>query len=51
MSGLSTSMIVGALIIAAAAVIARVGLPGNPATDEAAADDEIFEGDLVPVAA
>jgi Na+/melibiose symporter-like transporter len=51
MSGLSTSMIVGALIIAAAAVIARVGLPGNPATDEAVADDEIFEGDLVPVAA
>jgi hypothetical protein len=33
MSGLSTSMIVGALIIVAAAAIARMGLPGNDVLD------------------
>ena len=58
MSGLSTSMIVGALIIVAAAAIARFGLPGLAADDEATAvdalevvDDEPFEAELVPVAA
>jgi EmrB/QacA subfamily drug resistance transporter len=51
MSGLSMSMIVGALIIIAAAVIARVGLPGNAAGDQAIADSDAVEGELVPVAA
>jgi EmrB/QacA subfamily drug resistance transporter len=52
MSGLSTSMIVGAVIIAAAAAIARIGLPSEATADEAVvAEDEVLEGDLVPVAA
>jgi hypothetical protein len=52
MSGLSTSMIVGAVIIAAAAAIARIGLPSEATIDEAVVDhDEVFEGSLVPVAA
>jgi EmrB/QacA subfamily drug resistance transporter len=51
MSGLSTSMIVGALIIAAAAAIARFGLPGSPSTAEALADTESVDGELAPVAA
>ena len=45
-------MIVGAVIIAAAAAIARLGLPASPAADEATAiDEEIFDVELVPVAA
>jgi DHA2 family multidrug resistance protein-like MFS transporter len=55
MGGLSTSMIVGALIIAAAAAIARIGLPGTAATDDAVAvaehDADEIDADLVPVAA
>jgi EmrB/QacA subfamily drug resistance transporter len=51
MSGLTVSMIVGALIIVVAAAIARFGLPGNPATDEAVADVELIDDELVPVAA
>jgi hypothetical protein len=55
MGGLSTSMIVGALIIAAAAAIARIGLPGTTATDDAVAVGEVeadeFDAELVPVAA
>jgi MFS family permease len=51
MGGLSTSMIVGALIIAIAAAIARIGLPGKPATAEAFDDAEPVEDELVPVAA
>src|SRR5258706_8384860 len=51
MSGLSTAMILGALIIVAAAAIARVGLPGNRATEEAFADPEPLDADAVAVAA
>jgi len=51
MGGLSTAMVVGAVIIVAAAVIARIGLPGNTVTDEAFADAESVGDDLVPVAA
>jgi EmrB/QacA subfamily drug resistance transporter len=51
MSGLSTSMIVGAVIIAAAAAIARLGLPGHPATDEAFDEGDVVEDQFVPVAA
>jgi hypothetical protein len=51
MNGLSISMIVGAVIIVAAAAIARFGLPGNAADDEALAevDAESIDGDLAPV--
>jgi Na+/melibiose symporter-like transporter len=49
MGGLSTAMVLGALIIAAAAAIARLWLPGNPAVEEAFGD--VVEGELVPVAA
>jgi hypothetical protein len=59
MNGLSISMIVGAVIIVAAAAIARIGLPGNPAPTEVFADTdtdgdveaETSEGELAPVAA
>src|SRR5439155_22697856 len=51
MGGLSTAMVVGAVIIVAAAVIARIGLPGNTVTDEAFADAESVGDHLVPVAA
>ena len=44
-------MILGALIIVAAAAIARIGLPGNAATNEAFADEESVDGEPVPVAA
>jgi Na+/melibiose symporter-like transporter len=51
MGGLSTAMVLGALIIVAAAVIARLGLPGTPSVDEAIADPDAIDGDLVPIAA
>jgi Na+/melibiose symporter-like transporter len=55
MNGLTVSMVVGAVIIAAAALIARVGLPASRVADEADTVDFIAivgdaEGDLVPVA-
>jgi EmrB/QacA subfamily drug resistance transporter len=51
MSGLSSAMVLGAVIIVAAAVLARIGLPGNPSTDEALADADAVDGELVPAAA
>ncbi|MEA3020135.1 MAG: hypothetical protein QOI47_1659, partial [Actinomycetota bacterium] len=50
MTGLSTAMAVGVLVIVAAAVIARIGLPGTP--DAAEADAAVAdEGELAPIAA
>jgi hypothetical protein len=51
MGGLSTAMILGALIIVAAAVIARLGLPGTPTDEEAFTDVDALDADLIPVAA
>jgi hypothetical protein len=51
MGGLSTAMVLGALIILAAAVIARIGLPGTPALEEALAEAESTGDALAPVAA
>jgi EmrB/QacA subfamily drug resistance transporter len=51
MSGLSTAMILGAVIIVAAAVIARIGLPTNLVTNEAFADADSLDAELAPVAA
>jgi Na+/melibiose symporter-like transporter len=53
MSGLSMAMVLGALIILAAAAFARFGLPGKPAVDEAEAIAEVEAGedDLVAVPA
>jgi MFS transporter, DHA2 family, integral membrane protein len=50
MNGLSISMVVGALIIAAAATIARFGLPGSPAA-AAAIVTETIDDDLVAATA
>jgi DHA2 family multidrug resistance protein-like MFS transporter len=51
MSGLSTAMVLGALIIVAAAVIARLGLPAETAIDEVDADVESIDEALAAVAA